>query len=739
MVKPVFTIVTFIFQCLSLYSQPVNFVWAKSMGAGTADIGFSVKADASGNVYTTGFFTGSVDFDPGPGVFQLSSSGSQDIFITKFNAAGNFLWARQIGGNSIGCSAVAYSLVLNTTGEFYLTGNFEGIIDFDPGVNQFNMQSLSGNWREIFVCKLDAGGNFIWAKQIGGTGSRGLLATAATVDLQGNIITTGFISGTVDFDPGPGIFDLLTGSAAIQSMFISKLDANGNFVWARLIGDGRAQCWGFSVASDQAGNIYTTGGFGGTVVSPGTVDFDPGPSVFELSSNVFSTECFVLKLNGSGSFQWVSKLSYGSNNMGRSITLDKLADFIYVTGYCTINNSDLFITRLNPDGSPGWHKTIGGSGYEEAHSITTNESGQIYVTGFFEGTVNFDSGNASGATLIAAGRSDVFIFKADELGNFKWVKRAGGNEAEAGYSIDVDAGGNVYTTGSYSTVADFDPGPNSYNLNAAGETDIFVLKLGACTAGSSFTLTVSACRSFTLNSQVYSASGNYLQTLTNAAGCDSILNLNLTIKPAASSAIAKTICSGQFFEGYSQTGVYKDTFVAANGCDSIRTLTLSVQHPKLPNLGADRNLCDGDSMILDPGVFLTYSWQDGSTQNKFVVRQSGLYKVTVKDNCGATGTDEVMITKKACDIYFPSGFSPNNDGRNDLFKILTQYNLKNYRLRIFDRWGEIVFETTDIARGWNGTRKGQELDPGVYVWFCEFMKPGSSELTLQKGVVSLIR
>lgn len=735
--KHLFLTVLVLILSISSNSQNLNFAWAKQFGGSGSDIGFSVKTDATGNVYTTGFFTGSADFDPGPGIFNLNSSGSQDIFITKLSPAGNLIWAKQIGGAGAGYSAVAYTLVLDGAGNFYITGNFEGIIDFDPGFSQFNLQTTNiGGWREIFVCKLDVDGNFIWARQFGGLGSAGLLATSLAIDMQGNVLTTGFISGVVDFDPGPAVFNLQTVSAADQSMFISKLDAGGNFIWAKQLGDGRAQCWGFAIQTDASGNVFTTGGFGGTPAAPGIVDFDPGSGVFTLTCAVSTTDVFVLKLNTSGNFQWAKQLSYGTNNMGRSMVLNATGD-IYVTGYCTISNSDVFITNLTPAGNLGWTKIIGGSGYEEAHSITTDISGNIYVTGFFDGIVDFDPGSAV-SNLNSAGRADVFILKVDVTGSFLWAKHSGGVDTDAGYSVDVDNQGNVFTTGSFTDVADFDPGAGSFNLAAIGGTDIFVQKLSKCLNVSSFAMTVSACKSYTLNSQVYSMSGNYTQTLINAAGCDSLITLDLTILPVAVSTISKTICNGQSFEGYASSGVYNDTFVGVNGCDSIRTLNLAVQAKKIPDLGSDRSFCKNDSIILNPGAFQSYTWQNGSTKNYFVVKQPGLYSVTVQDNCGIS-TDQVIVTETTCDIYFPSAFTPNNDGKNDLFKVLTNYNLKNFHLSVYDRWGERIFDSKDYTKGWDGKINGQLLDPGVFVWYCEFRKPGNSELITMKGTVSLIR
>jgi gliding motility-associated-like protein len=234
----------------------------------------------------------------------------------------------------------------------------------------------------------------------------------------------------------------------------------------------------------------------------------------------------------------------------------------------------------------------------------------------------------------------------------------------------------------------------------------------------------------------YTTSGTYTDILVAVNGCDSVRTLNLTVKPRMYSAISQSICEGQSFLGYSATGVYKDTLVATNGCDSVRTLNLTVVKKPRPNLGTDQQLCDGDSLVLTPGTFTSYLWQDGSSLSYFVANQPGSYEVTVTDSCG-TAQDDIIITGRDCTPYFPSAFTPNHDGKNDLFKILNGFNIKNYSLIVYNRWGEKVFETKNPSVGWDGTISGQQQPAGMFVWYSGF-KRNNKEVTL-KGVVVLIR
>ncbi len=234
----------------------------------------------------------------------------------------------------------------------------------------------------------------------------------------------------------------------------------------------------------------------------------------------------------------------------------------------------------------------------------------------------------------------------------------------------------------------------------------------------------------------YSSSGTYIDTLVAANGCDSIRTLNLTVKPKSFSTINQSICQGQSFLGYSSSGTYIDTLVAANGCDSIRTLNLTILEKPNPALGIDKEICIGDTLVISPGTFLSYLWQDGSTGANFVVSQSGLYFVTVTNFCGSK-KDDILIAERYCDFYFPNAFTPNKDGKNDFFKILSASIPQDFNLVIYNRYGEKVFETNDYSKGWDGTYKGKNAEAGNYVWHCTFKK--LSALKKMKGMVILIR
>ncbi|MBK9256192.1 MAG: SBBP repeat-containing protein [Saprospiraceae bacterium] len=458
-----------------------DFLWAKSMGGTSSDIGIGIAVDGSGNVYTAGSFQGTADFDPGAGTANLTSAGFQDIFVSKLDANGNFLWAKSMGGTS---SDIGIGIAVDGSGNVYTTGYFNGTIDFDPGAGMVNLSS-AGNG-DIFVSKLDANGNFLWAKSMGGTGED--IGRGIAVDGSGNVYTTGNFAGTVDFDPGAGTANLI--SAGSRDIFVSKLDANGNFLWAKSMG-GTGDDYAIAIAMDGSGNVYTTGNFAGTV------DFDPGAGTANLIS-AGSRDIFVSKLDANGNFLWAKSMGGTAEDNGSGIVVDGsgnvytmgnfqgTADFDPGAGTANLisaGSRDIFVLKLDANGNFLWAKSMGGTDIDNCYGIALDGSGNVYTTGYFQGTADFDPG-AGTANLTSAGGEDIFVSKLDANGNFLWAKSIGGTATDIGVSIAVDGSGNVHTTGYFGGTVDFDPGAGTANLTSAGGEDIFVSKLGpACPAG----------------------------------------------------------------------------------------------------------------------------------------------------------------------------------------------------------------------------------------------------------------
>ncbi|MBK7986944.1 MAG: SBBP repeat-containing protein [Ignavibacteria bacterium] len=455
--------------------------WVKSTGGGEDDEGKSITVDATGNVYITGFFKNSVDFDPGPDEKNLHSVGARDIFVQKLDANGNFLWAKSFGGKG---EDLGVSIALDEASNVYITGGFDDTVDFDPGIGVTNLTAVGK--KDIFIQKLDANGNFLWAKSFGGNSSD--QGKCISIDTRGNVYTTGSFIDKVDFDPGTGVAVL--SSEGETDVFVQKLDANGNFLWAKSCGGKRGDVVN-SIAIDKESNVYTTGTFKSFFNY--AADFDPGPDSMKLAS-AGEQDIFILKLDANGNFLWAKSCGaeYYDNSM--SIAVDDKGN-VYTTGLFTgivdfdpgINvmklsseanmagQHDMFILKLDANGNFIWAKSCGGKHSEAGLSIAIDEAGNVFTTGYFGHEVDFDPG--TGVTNLSAIReTDIFIQKLDSKGNFLWAKSFGGNASELGNSITVDKKGNVFITGYFSDEIEFELGSSEINISALGK-DFYILKL----------------------------------------------------------------------------------------------------------------------------------------------------------------------------------------------------------------------------------------------------------------------
>jgi gliding motility-associated-like protein len=178
-----------------------------------------------------------------------------------------------------------------------------------------------------------------------------------------------------------------------------------------------------------------------------------------------------------------------------------------------------------------------------------------------------------------------------------------------------------------------------------------------------------------------------------------------------------------------------------NGC-LLNLNSIEVKHTQenvFISLGADINICNGEKVVLNPGSFFSYLWQDSSTSKTFTVAKSGTYKVIVTDTNGCTGSAIINATEDCSGIYFPTSFTPNNDTKNDFFGPAGNNlsTLKNYIFNIYNRYGEIVFSSTNPYKKWNGLYKNIIKGNESFVWFASYLFNGKKYE--KKGSMLLIR
>ena len=233
----------------------------------------------------------------------------------------------------------------------------------------------------------------------------------------------------------------------------------------------------------------------------------------------------------------------------------------------------------------------------------------------------------------------------------------------------------------------------------------------------------------------------------SAGGCEGILQMLTVIVYQPRSTTLKTICTSQLPYSwnnnmYNTAGTYTMILTSSAGCDSLARLVLTVdQRPVRPVfLNNSFILCPGDTILLNPGIFYSYVWQDLSTQPVFAVTQDGTYQVTVSNSTGCTASASALVKiAPGCeDIYFPNAITPNGDGLNDAFGPLGNLSfVSNYNLSVYNRYGELVFQSTNPYQRWNGMLKGALQVNSNLVWQATYSYKGRVR-KLKSGNITVI-
>ena len=678
------------------FSQGPTFEWAKGFGGTNSVLVSSLAVDFSGNVYTVGSFNGTVDFDPGVGVTNLISAGGFDIFVQKMDASGNFLWARSFGGTSYDRGLYVCA---DDVGNVYITGLFTGTADFDPAVGVTNITSNGA--ADIFVQKMDGSGNFLWARGFGGIGEDN--GACVNIDASGNIYTTGIFSGTTDFDPSTGVSNLISNGS--YDVFLQKMDGSGNFLWARSFGS-TTNDYGTAIAIDSADNVYTTGRF------TGTTDFDPSPNTLNLTPTG-NTDVYVHKLTASGNFLWVKTFGGTTYDYARSINIDASGN-IYTTGIFsgtadfdpsigTVNHTsagayDVFIHKLDSLGDFLWVKTFGTTSHEETYSASIDASSNIYITGSFGNTVDFDPGIGN-TSLTSAGSNDVYVHKLDSLGNFVWAQSFGGTGNDQGFTIKVDVSGNIYTAGSFEGTADFDPGVGTSNITSLGGEDSFIHKMSQCQPNTGVDVQT-ACDIYTwIDGNNYTSNNNSATwTLTNAAGCDSVVTLDLTITNSNTGTDIQSACDsytwidGNTYTSSNNTATW--TLTNQAGCDSVVTLDLTI------NNVSDINTSVNGLTITADNANASYVWLDcddnysilpGETGQIYTATTNGNYAVQLTENgCVDTSACVAITTVGILENTFSNTFILYPNPTNGVFSIQFGSPQTKVEMKVMDLSGKVI-------------------------------------------------
>ncbi|NOQ74041.1 MAG: T9SS type A sorting domain-containing protein [Crocinitomix sp.] len=509
-----------------------EFEWVKTAVESSSNP-WAIATDDAGNTYSTGRFVGTLDFDPGPDEFNITAIGA-DVYIQKLDTEGNFIWAKSIYG--YGSDDQARSIDVSPDGnEVYISGFIQDSADFDPGIDTYIIHGTGYTW-DIFTLKLDGDGNFEWANNIPITGDAGL-NSAVRRDDDGNVLFIGTFSDVQDFDPDPWILATYTLWAETGfAMFIQKLDSDGNFIWAKKISNARP---GDACFTDDLALLITGNFFGEVDFDSGPDEFllDSGEptSAFVLKINAVGEFVWAKPFLG-------EELTKGQS-INRDIEGNILCSGIYKSSTdfdpgpdvfeLTSNGSyDHFFMKLNESGELLWANSIGGPGFDWIGGINCNSDNEIYIAGrFLSDEIDLDPGIGE---VIASnhGESDFYIEKFDEDGNLIWWKQSNSTDISSINSFSVDPEDQLYFLGHFGNTLDFDFCPSSvHELEGGGGSQTYILKLSYCQVIGD-TLVVEQCDSYTSSSGTnYSETGIYSETLESVCNCDSLVTIDVTIAP----------------------------------------------------------------------------------------------------------------------------------------------------------------------------------------------------------------
>ena len=578
--------------------------WCKTFGSNStnSESGNSIAIDSNGDILVAGFFSGSVDFDAGPGDFTLTSIGIRFGFITKYNQNGNHINTVKIDGTNNTSESRIYSIDINNS-SIYVTGTIYGTVDMDPGTLIFNETQLNSG----FILKLDPQFNLIWNKIISTTGgSEGKIVKTKFNE----VYLSGYMSGTTDLDPDPTNSLIYSGGGS----YVVKLNENGNFIWGA----------GFINTSDPLtmntysymnlpngiaisnSAVYIAGGF------TGPVDFNPDlsntqitqstltpyniglPSGFLVKLTNCTTNNTTTQINSCNSYLWTQTGQTYTNPGTYNDTLQNAngCDSI-ITLVLTITPSSTNTTTASACNSYTWNgQTYTQSGvYTGTTANCVTESLNLTITPSSTNTTTTaacDTYAWNGTTYTSSGVYTGTTANCVTQALNLTITPSSTNTTTVAACNNYVWNGQTYTQSGVYTGTTANCVTESLNLTI--------------TPSSTNTTTAAACDSYAWNGTTYSTSGVYTGTTTNCV----TQSLNLTINTNTSSSISQTALDSYTWpvnnQTYTTTGAYTAVIPNAAGCDSTITLNLTMSFTGINDLSASKlsiypNPTNGDFTI----------------------------------------------------------------------------------------------------------------------------------------------
>ncbi len=744
-----------------------NFEWAISQGGTDKDDATALCTDAQGNVYMTGYFKNTVDFDPRSATNEKTSNGKEDVFVQKLDKDGNPVWIKTFGGSY---KDVGHDITVDDAGNVYVVGEFLKTVDFNPDGTS---HSVTGQGTfDAFIVKYTSNGDFSWAKTIGSNNKEE--ATKVAVDPNGNIYVGGYYKGLLDFDPGTGVFEMTPQGG--YDFFVEKLDANGDFVWAKGFG-GSGDDELTQMLVDANGDVYMTGTF------EGTVDFDPGTNVTNGVSAGLKNG-FAEKLGTDGSFVGVKFFESNANvypydmAFANDGTVIIAGSFEGTTNFepgtqnfelTSAGQTDCFIQKFTTDGNIEWVKTFGAAFSEQINAITVAPDNGVHLVGQFSSSLTVDPTLAS---LTSEGSIDIFqAVYNPQTEHFSDLYSFGDLSVDVPNDIAMTSAGEIYTVGSYTSgTIDFDPTDSTSTYTSIGGQDMYIQKFSQCIQADVPAYTVSAnqiCEGETINFNVVSGNLNSAtQWVWHKDHCDGPVVAEGTTAndtptetttyylAAEGGCITEPVCQtievmvnpkfkiqenidicgqsytfpdGTTIDNITEPMIHKSVLTAVTGCDSTIATTVN---PVQINTEVTM---DGNTLVAASQI-AEFQWIDcdteepitGATGPTFTPTESGNYAVIIyKNGCQQTSDCQAITIVATQEPTWKKDVQVFPNPITDVLNIDLGTTFKEGQATLIHMTGKKISEM-DLA----GQRKIQfdvnELTPGVY--YLEITRNGTPSI-----------
>ena len=481
------------------------------LGSAGQEYGKCAVTDRDGNIVIGMLFQNTIDFDPGTNTATIGTPPGIDCALAKYTPEGELVWARHVSGVT-GASAntvcTPHGLAVDAQNNIVVVGYFglagsatRASADFDPGPGSLVLTN-TGGW-DPFIAKCDPGGNVLWARTFGSVtnSSSDERAWDVAVDAAGNIAVTGYFQGTFDLYASAAGSNVVT-SAGEKDLFLVMYDANGNHVWGFSLndaGDAPTSLKESSVAQDAGGRLYLMGHFNGTL------DLDPGTGVSNVTS-ADDSDMFLARYTSSGAFERGVRFGgiqgetappgtmrvgpdgnlYYTGRFRGIVDLNPGAAVNSVTNNTVPAADDIFVASLTGDLAFRWGFALASDGgLDGGHRVAFDSLTNLYVTGWFSGTTDFDGGTGivGMASVNTNNASDCFLATYTSGGSFLWARGFGGFTPTADNlsipaGLAVDFSGAAYITGQYygTNVTFYPYTPPAVLPDSLGLNDGFLVK-----------------------------------------------------------------------------------------------------------------------------------------------------------------------------------------------------------------------------------------------------------------------